>query len=53
MTDASLQTRRSVLVTVADVIDESPDARSLVFTVPEDQQERFSYRPGQFAPDNF
>ncbi|OMC00176.1 ferredoxin--NADP reductase [Mycolicibacterium fortuitum] len=48
MTDASLQTRRSVLVTVADVIDESPDARSLVFTVPEDQQERFSYRPGQF-----
>ncbi|CRZ16472.1 ferredoxin--NADP reductase [Mycolicibacterium neworleansense] len=48
MTDASLHTRRSVLVTVADVIDESPDARSLVFTVPGDQQERFSYRPGQF-----
>ncbi|CQD10031.1 3-ketosteroid-9-alpha-hydroxylase [Mycolicibacterium conceptionense] len=48
MTDASLQTRRAVLVTVADVIDESPDARSLVFTIPEDQRERFSYRPGQF-----
>jgi 3-ketosteroid 9alpha-monooxygenase subunit B len=48
MTDPSLQTRRSVVVTVADVIDESPDARSLVFTVPQDQQEQFSYRPGQF-----
>lgn len=48
MTDASVQTRRSVLVTVAEVIDESPDARSLVFTVPEDQRTRFAYRPGQF-----
>ncbi|WP_066896896.1 ferredoxin--NADP reductase [Mycolicibacterium houstonense] len=48
MTDASIQTKRSVLVTVADVIDESPDARSLVLTIPEDQRERFAYRPGQF-----
>lgn len=48
MTDASIQTRRGVLVTVAEVIDESPDARSLVFTIPEDQRERFTYRPGQF-----
>ncbi|WP_029110809.1 ferredoxin--NADP reductase [Mycobacterium sp. URHD0025] len=48
MTDASIQTRRSVLVTVAEVIEESPDARSLVFTIPEDQRERFEYRPGQF-----
>ncbi|MGV0815541.1 ferredoxin--NADP reductase [Mycolicibacterium boenickei] len=48
MTDASIQTSRGVLVTVADVIDESPDARSLVFTIPEDQRERFTYRPGQF-----
>ncbi|MCP3812280.1 3-ketosteroid-9-alpha-hydroxylase, partial [Mycobacteriaceae bacterium Msp059] len=45
---ASISTRRSVLVTVAEVIDESPDARSLVFTIPEDQHNRFSYRPGQF-----
>ncbi|MFN6552724.1 2Fe-2S iron-sulfur cluster-binding protein [Mycolicibacterium septicum] len=45
---ASISTRRSVLVTVAEVIDESPDARSLVFTIPEDQHDRFSYRPGQF-----
>ncbi|MEV0668818.1 ferredoxin--NADP reductase [Mycobacterium sp. NPDC050441] len=48
MTDASIQTRRGVLVTVADVIDESPDARSLVFTIPEHERERFAYRPGQF-----
>ncbi|MGV0807315.1 2Fe-2S iron-sulfur cluster-binding protein [Mycolicibacterium setense] len=48
MIDASIQTRRSVLVTVAEVIEESPDARSLVFTIPEDQRERFAYRPGQF-----
>ncbi|MBU9762834.1 ferredoxin--NADP reductase [Mycobacterium sp. TNTM28] len=48
MTDASIQTTRSVLVTVADVIDESPDARSLVFSIPEERREQFSYRPGQF-----
>lgn len=46
MIDASIQTGRGVLVTVADVIDESPDARSLVFAVPEDG--RFTYLPGQF-----
>jgi 3-ketosteroid 9alpha-monooxygenase subunit B len=39
---------RGVLVTVADVIDEGPDARSLVFDVPVGQQDRFDYRPGQF-----
>jgi 3-ketosteroid 9alpha-monooxygenase subunit B len=39
---------RGVRLTVADVIDESPDARSLVFTVPDDLRERFTYRPGQF-----
>lgn len=48
MTEASIQASRGVLVTVADVIDESHDARSLVFTIPEDQRERFSYLPGQF-----
>ncbi|MED5810988.1 ferredoxin--NADP reductase [Mycolicibacterium sp. 050232] len=45
---ASIRSRRGVLVTVAEVIDESADARSLVFNVPEDQRDRFSYRPGQF-----
>ncbi|CDO10953.1 3-ketosteroid-9-alpha-hydroxylase [Mycolicibacterium cosmeticum] len=39
---------RGVRVTVADVIEECPDARSLVFTVPDDQRARFAYRPGQF-----
>lgn len=37
-----------VRLTVAAVIDESTDARSLVFAIPEDQRDRFSYRPGQF-----
>lgn len=35
---------RSVLLTVADVIDETSDARSIVFAAPE----TFRYRPGQF-----
>lgn len=39
---------RSVAVTVTEVIDESADARSLVFAVPEDHRDRFGYRPGQF-----
>ncbi|OMC33754.1 3-ketosteroid-9-alpha-hydroxylase [Mycobacterium sp. GA-1841] len=48
MIDASIQTSRGVLVTVADVIEESPDARSLVFAIPDAESERFAYRPGQF-----
>jgi 3-ketosteroid 9alpha-monooxygenase subunit B len=39
---------KSVRVQVSDVIDESPDARSLVLAVPETQRDRFRYRPGQF-----
>jgi 3-ketosteroid 9alpha-monooxygenase subunit B len=39
---------RGALLTVADVIDESSDARSLVFSVPEQLRARFIYRPGQF-----
>lgn len=39
---------RAVRLTVAAVIDESPDARSLVFEVPEEHRTRFVYRPGQF-----
>src|SRR5213596_1192587 len=38
----------SIVLTVTDVIDETADARSLVFAWPEDQRERLSYRPGQF-----
>jgi 3-ketosteroid 9alpha-monooxygenase subunit B len=33
---------------VAAVLDETPDARSLVFDVPEALRETFHYRPGQF-----
>jgi 3-ketosteroid 9alpha-monooxygenase subunit B len=33
---------------VAEVIDETPDARSLVLRVPPDLSGRFAYRPGQF-----
>ncbi|WP_167102799.1 ferredoxin--NADP reductase [Mycobacterium sp. DL592] len=39
---------RGVRVTVCDVIAESADACSLVFAVPDDQRDRFAYRPGQF-----
>jgi 3-ketosteroid 9alpha-monooxygenase subunit B len=33
---------------VVEVIDETPDARSLVLRVPPDLSGRFAYRPGQF-----
>ncbi|WP_063058521.1 ferredoxin--NADP reductase [Nocardia sienata] len=39
---------RSVLVTVAAVVEETDDARSLVFDVPADRRAEFGYRPGQF-----
>jgi 3-ketosteroid 9alpha-monooxygenase subunit B len=33
---------------VAEVVDETPDARSLIFDVDAQQAHRFHYRPGQF-----
>ena len=39
---------RSALLTVADVIAESEDTRSLVLTIPDADRDRFAYRPGQF-----
>ncbi|WP_327093952.1 ferredoxin--NADP reductase [Nocardia vinacea] len=39
---------RSVVLRVAAVITETPDTCSLVFDVPDDLRERFSYQPGQF-----
>lgn len=39
---------RSFVLTVAEVIDETGDAKSLVFDVPEESAERFRYKPGQF-----
>lgn len=39
---------RSVLLTVSGVIDETPDARSIEFAVPDELRDRFAYKPGQF-----
>ncbi|MFQ6329765.1 2Fe-2S iron-sulfur cluster-binding protein [Nocardia sp. CWNU-33] len=39
---------RSVVLRVAAVITETVDTCSLVFDVPEESRERFSYQPGQF-----
>jgi 3-ketosteroid 9alpha-monooxygenase subunit B len=38
----------SYVLTVADVIEETEDARSVVFEVPSELQETFAYTPGQF-----
>ncbi|MEV4597379.1 ferredoxin--NADP reductase [Amycolatopsis sp. NPDC049253] len=37
-----------VTLTVAEVIAETADARSIVFTVPEEHRAAFAYEPGQF-----
>ncbi|ULN50332.1 ferredoxin--NADP reductase [Mycolicibacterium goodii] len=47
MSDVESSTRIARL-TVTEVIDESHDARSLVFAVPDEHRDRFGYRPGQF-----
>ncbi|MRH87008.1 2Fe-2S iron-sulfur cluster binding domain-containing protein [Nocardia sp. SYP-A9097] len=39
---------RSVVLRVSAVINETADSVSLVFDVPEDVRERFTYQPGQF-----
>jgi 3-ketosteroid 9alpha-monooxygenase subunit B len=39
---------RSAVLRVAEVVEETPDARSLVLAVPADLAERFAYKPGQF-----
>ncbi|MBF6355002.1 ferredoxin--NADP reductase [Nocardia higoensis] len=45
---ASPRSSRAVLVTVAAVVEETADARSLVFDIPADRRAEFGYRPGQF-----
>ncbi|MBJ8344697.1 ferredoxin--NADP reductase [Antrihabitans sp. YC2-6] len=42
------RTSRSIVLTVSDVIEETADARSLVFAVPDDHSRLFRYAPGQF-----
>ncbi|TQK27286.1 ferredoxin--NADP reductase [Arthrobacter sp. SLBN-53] len=39
---------RAVPLTVTAVVEESRDAKSLVFAVPAEHRSRFDYRPGQF-----
>ena len=40
---------RSVILTVAEVIDETADARSIVFEIPDEHKDAFTdYKPGQF-----
>ncbi len=38
----------SYVLVVADVIEETNDAKSVAFEVPDELQERFAYTPGQF-----
>lgn len=35
-------------LTVTDVIEETPDSKSIVFRTPEHERDLFTYRPGQF-----
>ncbi len=49
MTDLTPHSERSVILTVNDVIDETADARSVVFDIPAEHTEKFAdYQPGQF-----
>ncbi|GAB08391.1 3-ketosteroid 9alpha-hydroxylase component KshB [Gordonia araii NBRC 100433] len=49
MADLTPHGSRSVILTVAEVVDETSDARSIVFEVPESMGEKFTdYLPGQF-----
>lgn len=49
MPDLTPHGSRSVILTVAEVIDETADAKSIVFDVPDTMAESFtSYKPGQF-----
>ncbi|MDV7133154.1 ferredoxin--NADP reductase [Williamsia muralis] len=47
-TAVSEHNSRSVMVTVAAVVEETAEARSLVFDVPADRSDDFRYKPGQF-----
>ena len=38
----------SFLLTVVDVVEETADARSISFEVPDEAREKFDYKPGQF-----
>lgn len=49
MTELTPHGSRSVILTVAEIIDETADAKSVVFEVPDSHREAFTdYKPGQF-----
>ncbi|MGV0746925.1 2Fe-2S iron-sulfur cluster-binding protein [Mycolicibacter minnesotensis] len=53
MTDAGSAGRagdgtRAAALTVTAIIEESRDAKSVVLAIPDEHQDRFDYRPGQF-----
>ncbi len=49
MTELTPHGSRSVILTVADVIDETAEARSIVFDLPDTHRDPFTdYKPGQF-----
>ncbi|MFW0788878.1 2Fe-2S iron-sulfur cluster-binding protein [Gordonia sp. CPCC 205333] len=49
MTDLTPHSARSVILTVNDVVDETADARSVIFDIPTDHTDKFvDYLPGQF-----
>ena len=47
--DATRRRHAFHALTVRDVVDETPDTRTLVFDVPEDLAELYEYQPGQFC----
>ncbi|MCZ4652806.1 ferredoxin--NADP reductase [Gordonia amicalis] len=42
------QSSRSVVLDVVEVVEETADAHSLVFAIPADRRDDFTYTPGQF-----
>ena len=48
MSEPTLPDDRSYRLEVSEVVEETPEARSLVFAVPAQARDAFSYRPGQF-----
>ncbi|GAA2371672.1 ferredoxin--NADP reductase [Gordonia cholesterolivorans] len=49
MTELTPHSARSAILTVSEVIDETADARSIVFDIPDTHREKFEdYLPGQF-----
>ncbi|AII10906.1 ferredoxin--NADP reductase [Rhodococcus opacus] len=48
MTDVISSSRKTHTLTIAGIVDETPDAKSLIFSVPNEARETFTYLPGQF-----